>query len=103
MGVAYTSLPDNAKANTEFDGKNLGFAVGNIGVVARNDFLAANPAAKKLFEVAKLDINDISAENKLITDGEKTSADIDRHVDDWIKAHQDLYNGWLADARAAAK
>ncbi|MBB1250550.1 glycine betaine/L-proline ABC transporter substrate-binding protein ProX [Rhizobium sp. G21] len=103
LSVPYTSLPDNAKANTEFDGKNLGFAVDNIGVVARNDFLAANPAAKKLFEVAKLDINDISAENKLITDGEKTSADIDRHVDDWIKAHQDLYNGWLADARAAAK
>jgi glycine betaine/proline transport system substrate-binding protein len=103
LSVPYTSLPDNAKANTEFNGKNLGFAVDNIGVVARNDFLAANPAAKKLFEVAKLDINDISAENKLITDGEKTSADIDRHVDDWIKAHQDLYNSWLAEARAAAK
>jgi glycine betaine/proline transport system substrate-binding protein len=103
LSVPYTSLPDNAKANTEFEGKNLGFAVDNIGVVARNDFLAANPAAKKLFEVAKLDINDISAENKLIQDGEKTSADIDRHVDDWIKAHQDLYNSWLADARAAAK
>lgn len=103
LSVPYTSLPDNAKANTEFNGKNLGFAVDNIGVVARNDFLAANPAAKKLFEVAKLDINDISAENKLIQDGEKTSADIDRHADDWIKAHQDLYNSWLADARAAAK
>jgi len=103
LSVPYTSLPDGAKANTEFNGKNLGFAVDNIGVVARNDFLAANPAAKKLFEVAKLDINDISAENKLITDGEKTSADIDRHVDDWIKAHQDLYDSWLAAARAAAK
>jgi glycine betaine/proline transport system substrate-binding protein len=101
LSVPYTSLPDGAKANTEFNGKNLGFAVDNIGVVARNDFLAANPAAKKLFEVAKLDINDISAENKLIQDGEKTSADIDRHTDDWIKAHQDLYNGWLGEARAA--
>jgi len=100
LSVPYTSLPDNAKANTEFNGKNLGFAVDNIGVVARNDFLAANPAAKKLFEVATLDINDISAENKLITDGEKTSADIDRHVDDWIKAHKDLYDSWLAAARA---
>ena len=59
--------------------------------------------AKKLFEDAKIDINDVSAENKLITDGENTSADIDRHVDDWIKAHQAEYDKWLADARAAAK
>jgi glycine betaine/proline transport system substrate-binding protein len=103
LSVPYTSLPDGAKANTEFNGKNLGFVVDNIGVVARNDFLAANPAAKKLFEVAKLDINDISAENKLITDGQKSSADIDKHVDDWIKAHQAEYDSWLAAARAAAK
>ena len=103
LSVPYTSLPDGAKANTEFDGKNLGFAVDNIVVVARNDFLAANPAAKKLFEVAKLDINDISAENKLIQDGQKSSADIDKHVNDWIKGHQDLYDGWLKAARDAAK
>jgi len=103
LSVPYTSLPDGATGNTEFNGKNLGFAVDNIGVVARNDFLEANPAARKLFEVAKLDINDISAENKLITDGEKTSADIDRHVDDWINAHKDLYDSWLAAARDAAK
>lgn len=102
LSVPYTSLPDGETGNTEFEGKNLGFAVDSIGVVARNDFLEANPAAKKLFEDAKIDINDVSAENKLITDGENTSADIDRHVDDWIKAHQAEYDKWLADARAAA-
>ncbi|MCQ1854566.1 glycine betaine/L-proline ABC transporter substrate-binding protein ProX [Neorhizobium galegae] len=103
LSVPYTSLPDGAKLNTEFNGKNLGFAVDNIGVVARNDFLVKNPAAKKLFEVAKLDINDISAENKLITDGQKTSADIDRHVANWIKANQATYDSWLKSARDAAK
>ena len=41
--------------------------------------------------------------NKLITDGQNTSADIDKHVDDWIKTHQAEYDQWLADARAAAK
>ena len=87
---------------TEFNGKNLGFAVDNIGIVARNDFLAANPAAAKLFEVAKLDINDISAQNKLITDGENTEEAIDGHVAAWIAANQATYDGWLAEARAAA-
>ena len=77
--------------------------MGSIGVVARNDFLEANPAAKKLFEVAKLDINDISAENKLITDGENTSEDIDKHVADWIADNQAEFDGWLSEARAAAQ
>ena len=103
LSVPYTSLPDGGTGNTEFEGKNLGFAVDNLRIVARNDFLEANPAAKKLFEVAKIDINDISAENKLIADGEDKSEDIDKHVADWIAAHQAEYDGWLAEARKAAE
>ena len=103
LSVPYSSLPDGATGQTKFQGKELGFAVDSVRVVARNDFLEANPAARKLFEMAKVDINDISAENKLITDGEKTSADIDRHVDDWINAHKHLYDSWLAAARDAAQ
>lgn len=103
LSVPYTSLPEGDSGETVFEGKNLGFAVDSIGVVARNDFLEANPAAKKLFEVAKLDINDISAENKLITDGENTSEDIDKHVADWIAANQAEFDGWLSEARAAAQ
>ena len=99
----YYRKPDGATGNTEYEGKNLGFAVDSIGVIARNDFLAANPAAAKLFEVAKLDINDISAQNKLIADGENTPAAIDKHAADWIAAHQAEYDSWLAAARAAAK
>lgn len=102
LSVPFTALPDGATGVTEFNGKNLGFAVDNIGVVARNDFLAANPAAAKLFEVAKLDINDISAENKLIGEGENTTEAIDKHATDWIAAHQADYDSWLAAARAAA-
>ncbi|MEI9425576.1 glycine betaine/L-proline ABC transporter substrate-binding protein ProX [Mesorhizobium sp. Cs1299R1N1] len=103
LSVPYTSLPDGAKANTVFNGKNLGFAVDSERIVARNDFLKANPAARKLFELAKVSINDVSAENKLIADGEKSTADIDKHVDNWIKTHQADYDGWLKAARDAAK
>lgn len=103
LSVPYTSLPDGATGQTEFEGKNLGFAVDSIGVVARNDFLAANPAAAKLFEVAKISINDVSAENKLIADGEDSSEAIDKHVADWIAANQATYDGWLAEARKAAE
>ncbi|MFC0198826.1 glycine betaine/L-proline ABC transporter substrate-binding protein ProX [Paracoccus rhizosphaerae] len=103
LSVPYTSLPGGEDAETTFDGKNLGFAVDDIRVVARNDFLEANPAAAKLFEVAKIDINDISAENNMIANGEDDSDDIDAHVDAWIKDHQAEYDSWLAEARAAAQ
>src|SRR5690606_25718196 len=56
-----------------------------------------------LIEVATIDINDISAENKLIADGEDSSDAIDKHVADWIAAHQAEYDGWLAEARKAAE
>ncbi len=102
LAVPYSSLPDGQTGNTSFNGKEVGFAVDNIRIVARDDFLAANPAAAKLFEVAKIDINDISAESLRITNGEDSDADVDRHVDEWIAANQAEYDSWLAAARAAA-
>lgn len=103
LSVPYSSLPDGGDANTTFNGKNIGFAVDNIGVVATDEFLAANPAAAALFEVAKLDINDVSAQNKKVADGEDDSADIDRHVEAWIEANREAFDGWLQAARDAAQ
>lgn len=103
LSVPYSSLPDGQTANTVYNGKDLGFAVDRIRVVARNDFLEANPAARALFEAAKIDINDVSAEALLISKGEDKPEDIQRHTADWIKANQAEYDGWLAAARAAAK
>jgi len=100
LSVPYTSLPDGETGDTTFKDKNLGFAVDSIRVVATNDFLAANPAAAKLFEVATLDINDISAENNLIRDGEDSSEDIDKHVEAWITENRATFDDWIAAARA---
>jgi glycine betaine/proline transport system substrate-binding protein len=103
LAVPYSSLPDGATAETTFNGKDLGFAVASIRVVATDDFLAANPAAAKLFEVAQININDISIQNKKVADGEDSSDDIDRHVAAWIEANQAAYDGWREAARAAAE
>jgi glycine betaine/proline transport system substrate-binding protein len=103
LSVPYSSLPDGATAETTFNGKDLGFAVDSIRIISTDDFLAANPAAAKLFEVASIDINDVSGQNKKVADGEDNSDDIDRHVDEWIAANQDTYNSWLDMAREAAK
>lgn len=72
-------------------------------ILVTDKFLADNPAAAKFLEQVKIDINDISAQNKLMSDGAASSEDIDKHVADWIAAHQAEFDGWVAAAAEAAK
>ena len=53
--------------------------------------------------MAKLDINDVSAQNNKMRDGEDSIDDIARHVDEWIAANQDTFNSWVEAGKAAAK
>lgn len=99
LSVPYTSFPDGLEVDTTYHGKNLGFAIDKIRIVARKDFLEDNPAVKRLFRLAKINIAHISVQNKKIRDGENKSADIDRHVEDWIKNNQRRYQHWLKEAR----
>ncbi|BDQ33357.1 glycine betaine/L-proline ABC transporter substrate-binding protein ProX [Pseudodesulfovibrio portus] len=79
-----------------------GFVVYDITVVANRKFLEKNPAAAKFLENFKLTIGDVSAQNTRMNEGEKSDKDIAKHVDEWIAANQDTWNGWLDAARKAA-
>ena len=81
----------------------MGFPGNDINVVANNKFLADNPAATKMFEIMSIPFADIAAQNAKMFEGENTEADIERHVNEWIALNQDTWNGWLAEARKAAK
>ena len=85
------------------DPVKLGFVVADIRIVANKQFLAANPAARKFFELFKLPLEDINAQNTKMHEGEKSSADIDRHADAWIAGHRDIWNAWLEQAHQAAR
>lgn len=102
LEVPYSDHPRGI--DTELpNGANYGFAVNSLRIVANKEFAEANPAAATLFEVAKLNINAVSAQNRLVSDGENTDRDIERHANNWIAANQDEFNSWLAAARDAAK
>ena len=81
----------------------MGFPGNDIVVVANNQFLADNPAAAKMFEVMTIPFSDIAAQNAKMFEGENTEKDIARHVDEWIAGHKDTWEGWLEEARKAAK
>ena len=96
---AHPITKDTALSN----GQNYGFNVNAMKIVANGDVATQNPVAAKLFEVAKLNINDISAENMLISQGENSEADIVHHAQSWIKGHEKVFQGWINEAKKAAK
>ena len=81
----------------------IGWPPFDVRPIANVKFLRNNPSIKRLFELMSIPVADISAENLKMYQGEKSQADIDRHATDWIKSHQQLFDGWIAQAKAAAK
>ncbi|MBC8207613.1 MAG: glycine betaine/L-proline ABC transporter substrate-binding protein ProX [Desulfobulbaceae bacterium] len=81
----------------------LGFVVSDIQIVANKKFTDENPAAQTFFELFTLPLGDINEQNTKMNEGEKSDKHIAGHVDEWIAANTDTWNGWLEAARAAAK
>lgn len=103
LQVPFTALPgEQAGVETKLgDGSNYGFPVNTQHIVANKAFAEKNPSAAKLFEVMQLPIADINAQNLRMQQGENSAADLQRHVDGWIKANQTTFNGWIEQAKAA--
>ncbi|QLC74133.1 glycine betaine/L-proline ABC transporter substrate-binding protein ProX [Pseudomonas sp. LPB0260] len=103
LEVPHTDLPDgNNDVNTSFAGKNLGFAVDEVKAVLNKDFAKENPAALKFLSLVQITTDDESAQNLKMQNGESSAADIKRHAADWVAAHRETFDGWLAASRAAA-
>ncbi|PWI33961.1 proline/glycine betaine ABC transporter substrate-binding protein ProX [Vibrio albus] len=104
LEVPFSSLPgDRGDVDTTLpNGKNYGFQMNSMRIVANKKFTDKNPAAAKLFEIMKLNINDVSAQNMMMSQGNNSSADIEAHVNGWIKAHQKQFNAWVDEAKEAA-
>ncbi len=79
----------------------LGFAANDIRVVANSKFLADNPAAKRLFEVMNLSLEDLLAQNKRMEAGENSQEDIDNYAKEWAATNEQVWTNWLNQARSA--
>ena len=101
LQVPFSSNPQHANTRLD-DGSDYGFPVATTRIVVNRAWAEHNPAAVKLFEVMRLPIADINAQNQRMRDGESTQADIVRHTEGWIKYHQQLFDSWIAEALSAA-
>ncbi|MXX65002.1 MAG: glycine betaine/L-proline ABC transporter substrate-binding protein ProX [Acidimicrobiia bacterium] len=77
----------------------LGWDAADIAVIANNDFLAANTAAARLFELFTISPVDVALQNVRMQTGENTEDDIKRHAAEWITENRDLADSWLYAAR----
>lgn len=103
LDVPFTSLPqEQAGAETKLaDGRNPGFVPDAIRVMGNNKFLAANPAAKRFFEVATLPIQDVNAAILRQQQGESKVEQIKVHAEEWVRANEETFKKWVAEAMAA--
>nr|MBA2817265.1 Glycine betaine-binding periplasmic protein precursor [Candidatus Pantoea persica] len=85
-----------SKVDTKLaNGSNYGLPVNSMHIVANKAWAEKNPVAAVLFSEIKLPIKDINAENAAMHGGQASEADINRHVDGWIKAHQQQFDRWI--------
>jgi len=105
LQVPFSSLPGEQKdIDTKLpNGMNYGFPVNTMHIVANKAWAEKNPAAAKLFSVMKLLLADINAQNAMMHAGKSSEADVQGHVDGWIKAHQQQFDAWVNEALAAQK
>ena len=114
IGVEHPSLPDDQKQfedETTVSGVTgcvtdpcpLGWPANDIRPVVNEEFLAANPAARKLFEVATIPLADIYAQNAKMFQGEDSEEDLLRHANTWIERNRGMFDEWLRQARQAAE
>jgi len=83
-----------------------GWVPSDIRVVANTDFLEANPAVRTLLEQVVIPLEDISAQNARMVNGQGAAEgdpeDIVAHAKDWIVDHQSLVAGWIDTADPGA-
>ena len=105
LSVPFSALPEG-RVNSDItlsDGKNLGFEINTIRILANKQFIDVNPAARRLFELITIPLNDISAQNLRIRNGERHTRDVRRHAQEWIEANKTRFDGWISEALKAAK
>ncbi len=103
LNVPFSSLPGDRKdvdtANP--DGSNTGFQVNTIGVLANEAFVEENPAARRLFELMEIPLEDVNAAILKQREGETDIDQIRGHAEAWVEAHRDQFDAWVAEAAKA--
>ncbi|AXG46486.1 MULTISPECIES: glycine betaine/L-proline ABC transporter substrate-binding protein ProX [Photorhabdus] len=103
LQVPFSAMPNDEKIETKLpNGANYGFPPSIMHIAANKKWAEDNPTAAKLFSIMRMPLADINAQNLRMHNGEASPANIERHANGWIKAHQKLFDSWVKTAVEAA-
>jgi len=94
---AHPSSPSTKLGN----GADYGFNVNHQKIAANASILTNHKDIVKLFNIIKLDVNDVSGQNMLMANGQNKEKDIKKHVQTWLKTNSAKVDTWIKEAKAA--
>lgn len=100
LQVTHSANPNQSSTKLP-NGADYGFAVNSQKIVANASVRTKHKDIAKLFDIVKLNVNDVSGQNMLMTNGQKKESDIDRHVKMWLDKNADKIDAWIKEAKAA--
>ena len=94
------SASPNGYSTKLSNGADYGFAVNSQRIVS-NSSVKNHKDIAKLFDIIKLDVNDVSGQNMLMANGQNKEKDITRHAKKWLEANAAKVDAWVKEAKAA--
>ena len=100
LQVTHSSHP-TSKSTKLGNGADYGFNVNHQKIAANASVNSKHKDIAKLFNIIKLDVNDVSGQNMLMSNGQNKEEDIKRHVQTWLETNKTKVNAWIKEAKAA--
>ena len=83
------------------NGADYGFKINHQKIAANASVKDKHKDIAKLFDIIKLDVNDVSGENMLMSNGQNKEKDIKRHATLWLEKNATTVDAWIKEAKAA--
>ncbi|MEA3387151.1 MAG: glycine betaine/L-proline ABC transporter substrate-binding protein ProX [Patescibacteria group bacterium] len=100
LQVTHSANPNSGSTKLS-NGADYGFNVNSQKIVSNASVLTKHKDIAKLFDIIKLNVNDVSGQNMLMSNGQNKEKDIKRHVQSWLKSNSKKVDGWIKEAKSA--
>ncbi len=100
LQVTHSANPNTASTKLS-NGADYGFNVNHQKIVSNASVKTKHKDIAKLFDIIKINVNDISGQNMLMANGQNKEKDIKRHAQSWLKKNEAKVNAWVKEAKAA--
>ncbi len=100
LQVTHSANPNTASTKLS-NGADYGFNVNHQKIVSNASTKTKHKDIAKLFDIIKINVNDVSGENMLMANGQNKEKDIKKHAQSWLKKNETKVNAWVKEAKAA--